>query len=89
MAQEKAATYTVGFRLSAEVELTEAELIALVKGDSSVVKKKLDAHEVTLGGGDSYVPGSWLSDSDIPDEVKARVLTECNMVNFDDIDLDV
>jgi hypothetical protein len=82
--------YKVGFRLYAEVELTEQELIDLCKGDSSYVSSLVQSNQVELGGGDSYLPGEWLSENpDIPDDVKARVLTACGQVNFDDVTIDI
>lgn len=82
--------YKVGFRLYAEVELTEQELIALCKGDSSYVSSLVQSDQVELGGGDSYMPGDWLSETDeIPEEVKARVLNACGRLTFDDVTIDI
>jgi hypothetical protein len=69
MARKK--KYKVGFRLSATVELTEKELLMVVNGDSSPIKTKLKRGDIVLGGGDSYLPGCWLTDDDnIPQTVK-------------------
>lgn len=85
MAQEK--KYKVGFRLYAEVELTEEEIKAVASGDSTCIKKKYQAGEVKLGGGDSYIPLSWFQDNDeIPDELVGEVLRRSH---YNDIDVDI
>ena len=82
--------YKIGFRLYAEVELTEKELIDVCQGDSRYLSSLIDSNQVNLGGGDSYIPGPWLSDTDeIPEDVKARVLTACGQLTFDDVEVDV
>ena len=63
--------YAITFRLSATVELTEKQLLNVVNGNCSAIRTKLDRGEVKLGGGDSYLPGCWLTDDDnIPQSVK-------------------
>lgn len=85
MAQEK--KYKVGFRLYAEVELTEEEIKAVASGDSTCIKNKYQAGEVKLGGGDSYIPLSWFQDNDeIPDELVGEVLRRSH---YNDIDVDI
>lgn len=85
MAEEK--KYKIGFRLYAEVELTEDELKAVAKGDSSCIEKKYNAGEVKLGGGDSYIPIPWIQDNDaLPDELIAEV---SKLADYDDITVDI
>ena len=84
MAQEK--KYKVGFLLYAEVELTEEEIKAVASGDSTCIKKKYQAGEVKLGGGDSYIPLAWFQDNDeIPDELVEDVskLSDCDDITVD------
>lgn len=69
MARKK--KYAITFRLSATVELTEKEILMVINGDSSPIKTKLNRGDIQLGGGDSYLPGCWLTDDDsIPQTVK-------------------
>lgn len=69
MARKK--KYAITFRLSATVELTEKEILMVINGDSSPIKTKLNRGDIALGGGDSYLPGCWLTDDDsIPQTVK-------------------
>ena len=85
MAQEK--KYKIGFRLYAEVELTEDELKAVAKGDSSCIENKYNAGEVKLGGGDSYIPIPWIQDNDeLPDELVEEV---SKLADYDDITVDI
>lgn len=85
MAQEK--KYKIGFRLYAEVELTEEEIKAVASGDSTCIKNKYKAGEVKLGGGDSYIPLAWVHDNDeLPDELVREVLRRSN---YNDIDVDI
>lgn len=85
MAQEK--KYKIGFRLYAEVELTEKEIKAVASGDSTCIKNKYQNGEVKLGGGDSYIPLAWLQDNDeIPDELVREVLRRSH---YNDIDVDI
>ncbi|MBR6892534.1 MAG: hypothetical protein IKN15_04795 [Bacteroidaceae bacterium] len=85
MAQEK--KYKIGFRLYAEVELTEEEIKAVASGDSTCIKNKYQAGEVKLGGGDSYIPLAWFQDNDeIPDELVGDVLRRSH---YNDIDVDI
>lgn len=62
MAEEK--KYTIEFRLYAQVELTEEEIKAVAKDDTTCIKNKFHAGEVKLGGGDSYIPLDWIRDND-------------------------
>jgi len=85
MAEEK--KYKIGFRLYAEVELTEDELKAVAKGDSSCIKNKYQNGEVKLGGGDSYIPLAWFQDNEeLPDELVREVLRRSH---YNDIDVDI
>lgn len=85
MAQEK--KYKIGFRLYAEVELTEKEIKAVASGDSTCIKNKYQAGEVKLGGGDSYIPLAWFQDNvDIPSKLLLKVL---RLSKYGDIDVDV
>ena len=85
MAQEK--KYKIGFRLYAEVELTEEEIKAVASGDSTCIKNKYQAGEVKLGGGDSYIPLAWFQDNDeIPDELVREVHRRSH---YNDIDVDI
>lgn len=85
MAEEK--KYKIGFRLYAEVELTEDELKAVAKGDSSCIKNKYNAGEVKLGGDDSYIPIPWIQDNDeLPDVLIDEV---SKLADYDDITVDI
>ena len=57
-------TYPITFRLSATVQLTEREILNLLAGDSEPIRRKLETGEIELGGGDSYLPGSWITDNE-------------------------
>lgn len=85
MAEQK--KYTIGFRLYAEVELTEEEIKAVASGDSTCIKNKYKAGEVKIGGGDSYIPLDWIQDNDeLPDEL----IEEVNKItNYSDIDVKI
>ena len=79
--QEK---YSITFRLSATVELTEKEILMVINGDSSPIKTKLNRGDITLGGGDSYLLGCWLTDNDkLPQTVKVAYRES----GADDIDI--
>lgn len=82
MARKK--KYAITFRLSATVKLTEKELLMVVNGDSSPIKTRLNRGDITLGGGDSYLPGCWLTDDDnIPQTVKdAYRAADCEDVDI-------
>ena len=83
MAKKK---YKIGFRLYAEVELTEAELKEVASGDSSCIENKYKAGEVKLGGGDSYIPIPWLQDNDeLPRELRDELseLADCEDITVD------
>jgi len=85
MAQGK--KYKIGFRLYAEVELTEEEIKAVASGDSSCIKNKYKAGEVKLGGGDSYIPLAWFQDNDdIPSALVRKVL---RLSKYCDIDVKI
>lgn len=85
MAEEK--KYKIGFRLYAEVELTEDELKAVAKGDSSCIENKYKAGDVKLGGGDSYIPIPWIEDNDeLPDELVEEV---SKLADYDDITVEI
>ena len=85
MAQEK--KYKIGFRLYAEVELTEKEIKAVASGDSTCIKNKYKAGEVKLGGGDSYIPLDWIQDNDeLPDELVGDVN---KLSNYSDLNVDI
>jgi hypothetical protein len=84
MARKK--KYAITFRLSATVKLTEKELLMVVNGDSSPIKAKLERGDIDLGGGDSYLPGCWLTDDDnIPQTVKDAYRAS----GYDDVDIAV
>lgn len=83
MAKKK---YHIGFRLYAEVELTEEELKKVASGDSSCIENKYKAGEVKLGGGDSYIPFPWLQDNDeLPSELRDELskLADCDDITVD------
>ena len=83
MARKK--KYAITFRLSATVKLTEKELLMVVNGDSSPIKTKLKRGDIVLGGGDSYLPGCWLTDDNkLPQTVKDAYEES----GADDIDID-
>lgn len=85
MAQEK--KYKIGFRLYAEVELTEKEIKAVAIGDSTCIKNKCEAGEVNIGGGDSYIPLDWIQDNDeLPDELVGDVN---RLSNYSDLNVDI
>lgn len=85
MAQEK--KYKIGFRLYAEVELTEEEIKAVANGDSTCIKNKYQNGEVKLGGGDSYIPLDWIQDNDeLPDELVGDVN---RLSNYSDLNVDI
>lgn len=84
MAEEK--KYKIGFRLYAEVELTEEELKKVASGDSTPIEKKYKAGDVKLGGGDSYIPFPWIQDNDeLPSELIDEVskLSDCDDITVD------
>lgn len=84
MAEKK---YKIGFRLYAEVELTEEELKAVASGDSTCIKNKYKAGEVKLGGGVSYIPLDWIIDNDeLPDELVGDVN---RLSNYSDLYVDI
>lgn len=75
--------YSIGFRLYAEVELTEKQLQKVIDGDSKPIAKLIEAGKIQLGGGDTYIPCSWLQDhAELPQSLK-------NTLKGDDIDLDL
>lgn len=85
MAEEK--KYKIGFRLYAEVELTEEELKAVASGDSSCIENKYKAGEVKLGGGDSYIPIPWIQDNDeLPSELRDEI---SKLADYDDITVEL
>ena len=85
MAQEK--KYKIGFRLYAEVELTEKEIKAVAIGDSTCIKNKYQNGEVKLGCGDSYIPLAWIQDNDeLPDELVGDVN---KLSNYSDLNVDI
>ena len=85
MAQEK--KYKIGFRLYAEVELTEKEIKAVAIGDSTCIKNKCEAGEVNIGGGDSYIPLAWIQDNDeLPSELIEVVNT---LSKYTDLNVDI
>ena len=85
MAQEK--KYKIGFRLYAEVELTEDEIKAVAIGDSTCIKNKYQNGEVKLGGGDSYIPLAWVQDNDdLPSELIEVVNT---LSKYTDLNVDI
>ncbi len=59
---------SVGFRLYAEVDLTEAELKKIISDgqDRTIIAKLVKEGKVKLGGEctDSYIPGPWIADND-------------------------
>ena len=84
MAEKK---YKIGFRLYAEVELTEKEIKAVAIGDSTCIKNKYKAGEVNIGGGDSYIPLDWILDNDeLPDELVGDVT---RLSNYSDLNVDI
>ena len=84
MAEKK---YKIGFRLYAEVELTEDEIKAVAIGDSTCIKNKYQNGEVKLGGGDSYIPLDWIQDNDeLPDELVGDVN---RLSNYSDLNVDI
>ena len=85
MEQEK--KYKIGFRLYAEVELTEDEIKAVAIGDSTCIKNKYQNGEVKLGGGDSYIPLAWVQDNDdLPSELIEVVNT---LSKYSDLNVDI
>lgn len=85
MAGEK--KYKIGFRLYAEVELTEEEIKDVASGDSTCIKNKYQNGEVKLGGGDSYIPLDWIQDNDeLPDELVGDVN---RLSNYSDLNVDI
>ena len=84
MAEKK---YKIGFRLYAEVELTEDEIKAVAIGDSTCIKNKYQNGEVKLGGGDSYIPLAWVQDNDdLPSELIEVVNT---LSKYTDLNVDI
>ena len=84
MAEKK---YKIGFRLYAEVELTEEEIKSVASGDSTCIKNKYQNGEVKLGGGDSYIPLDWIQDNDeLPDELVGDVN---RLSNYSDLNVDI
>ena len=84
MAEKK---YKIGFRLYAEVELTEEEIKDVASGDSTCIKNKYQNGEVKLGGGDSYIPLDWIQDNDeLPDELVGDVN---RLSNYSDLNVDI
>lgn len=84
MAEKK---YKIGFRLYAEVELTEEEIKAVASGDSTCIKNKCEAGEVNIGGGDSYIPLDWIQDNDeLPDDLVGDVN---RLSNYSDLNVDI
>ena len=84
MAEKK---YKIGFRLYAEVELTEKEIKAVAIGDSTCIKNKYQNGEVKLGGGDSYIPLAWVQDNDdLPSELIEVVNT---LSKYTDLNVDI
>ncbi|GEM_PF-3953902 len=85
MAQEK--KYKIGFRLYAEVELTEKEIKAVASGDSTCIKNKYKAGEVKVGGGNNYIPLGWLNDNV---ELPSELIEDVNKLsNYSNIDVDI
>ena len=85
MAGEK--KYKIGFRLYAEVELTEEEIKDVASGDSTCIKNKYQNGEVKLGSGDSYIPLDWIQDNDeLPDELVGDVN---RLSNYSDLNVDI
>lgn len=83
MAEEK--KYTICFRLYAEVNLTEEEIKAVASGDSSCIKNKYKSGEVKVGGGDSYIPLSWIQEDD---ELPSELIEDVNKLSdYSDIDV--
>ena len=84
MAEKK---YKIGFRLYAEVELTEDEIKAVAIGDSTCIKNKCEAGEVNIGGGDSYIPLAWIQDND---ELPRELIEYVNKLSkYSDLNLDI
>ncbi len=76
-------TYAIGFRLYATVRLTERELLDVLGGDCSSIQTQIDNGKITLGDGDSYIPGTWLVDDDeLPKSVH-------DAHNGDDVDINL
>ena len=76
MAQEK--KFKIGFRLYAEVELTEEEIKAVASGDSTCIKNKYQNGEVKLG---------WLNDNV---ELPSELIEDVNKLsNYSNIDVDI
>lgn len=81
MAEEK--KYTIEFRLYAQVELTEEEIKAVAKDDTTCIKNKFHAGEVKLGGGDSYIPLDWIRENDgIPMDLRQEFDSDIDIVAF-------
>ena len=80
MAKKK---YSIGFRLYAEVKLTDDELQKVIEGNAEPIAKLIEAGKIHLGGGDSYIPGTWLADNgELPQSVK-------DTLTGDDIELNL
>lgn len=78
--------YKIGFRLYAEVELTAEQLKTAAKGDSSYIEYLIEVGQVSLGGGDSYIPIQWLQENEeLPAELRDDV---SRLAEFDDITVD-
>lgn len=78
--------YKIGFRLYAEVELTAEQLKTVAKGDSSYIEYLIEVGQVSLGGGDSYIPIPWLQeDVELPAELRDEV---SHLAKFQDITVD-
>lgn len=78
--------YKIGFRLYAEVELTADELKTVAKGDTLYLEFLIESGQVKLGGGDSYIPLTWLQeDEEIPADLRDEV---SRLANFNDINVD-
>ena len=76
-------TYPITFRLAATVQLTEREILNLLAGDSEPIRRKLETGEIELGGGDSYLPGPWITDNEeLPQSVH-------DAHDGDDVDINV
>lgn len=78
--------YKIGFRLYAEVELTAEQLKKVASGDSRYVESLIEGGKVDLGGGDSYIPLSWLQENEeLPAELRDEVsrLSEFNDITVD------
>ena len=78
--------YKIGFRLYAEVELTAEQLKTLAGGDSRFVEYLIETGQVSLGGGDSYLPLPWVQENDeLPAELRDEV---SRLANYNDITVD-